>query len=461
MTFDPRPGRGKGALRLAIALAVIAGTGLPAVAEDGLAVVRTVEGAAAVERVGMSGPVVENGTLAKGDWLTTARDARVEVMLADGTVLHVAGDSELVLADLAGPDTTVVAPNRLVLARGELLVTGEGPGGTRVDTDNATVFVVAGVYRVEHGDGWTSVVTRDGEAELRSPRGAVRVAIDEQAWVEADGVPVVEAAGLGDSLERWAALLDGQRERLARRWLYYDYGDDEIAWDDDDFWMWDAGPPICSDHHYGDHHGDAHRTRPPSGTAVPVDSEPGRVATPIDRDGGGGDVQAGWTRPARPGDADGRTVHLPRTAEATPAPDGGWVATEIAGESGEPEPATPSTTRATGDDGGIWRHLGAIAARLIGADDDSAPTGAARTRPSSTDASGGASSSSSDDTSTSSSSSSNDSGGSSSEPSSSNDTSSSSSSSSSSSNDVSASAPDVSVHVTVEPPPPPDREPNR
>jgi hypothetical protein len=446
-----------------VALAVLGGAGAARAAEEGgLAVVRTAEGAADFERAGQSGPVVADATLKNGDWLTTARNARLEVVLADGTLVHVAGDSELVLVELAGPEAAG-APNRLLLARGELLVTGADAGGTRIDTENATVFVVAGMYRVEHDDDWTSVIARDGEAELRTPRGAVHAATDEQAWVDSAGLPVVEPAGLGDALERWAALLDGQRERLARRWLFYDYGDDEIAWEDDDFWMWDAGGPICSNDHHHNHwsegHGDAHRTRPPGGNAVPIDSEPGRVATPIDRDGSaaGGDVAAGWTKPSRPGDVEARFAHpLPRTSGATPAPDGGWLATEIAGESAEPEPTAPAA-RSSADDGGILHRLGAIAARLLGGDDDAAGGSS----------SSDSSSSSSDTSASSSGSSSSSDEGSSSTAASSTDTSSSSEPSSSSSNDNSSAANvAVTVHETFEAPPPPehpehDREPNR
>ncbi|HXT49825.1 MAG TPA: FecR domain-containing protein [Thermoanaerobaculia bacterium] len=231
------------------------------------------EGAAAVERAGVTTAAADDRPLFTGDRLTTARGARVEVRLGDETAIFVAGDGEVVFATLAGEGAEAEPANLLLLERGELLLASEGGAETRVDTDNASVYVGAGSYRIERTDDATLVIARRGEAELRTRRGMVSVAEGEQGWIEGDGTPVVARAADVDALERWAAALDQPGERLA----FEDEGDSDLAYDDFPFGFWDFGDvgSECE----RDCGGRAVRTRPPH----PPD-EPGRWAVPIDDD---------------------------------------------------------------------------------------------------------------------------------------------------------------------------------
>ena len=163
-----------------------------------------------------SEPAQENQPLLTGDRLWTARGSRVEVVLADNTMLRVAADSEVGFDELAGSGDGNADVNLLTLRRGELQVVSDGGGETRVDTDNATVYLRdSGNYRVETRDETTLLVVRAGRAEVRTRRGAITVDEDEEAWIEGDEAPEVEAAGTWDSLERWASNLDDQYRRRA------------------------------------------------------------------------------------------------------------------------------------------------------------------------------------------------------------------------------------------------------
>jgi hypothetical protein len=232
-----------------------------------------VEGAATVERAGATAAAAEDQPLLAGDRLTTARGARVEVRLGDETAIFVAGDGEVVFAALAGVGAEDDPANLLLLERGELLLASDGGAETRVDTDNASVYVGTGSYRIERTDDATLIIARRGEAELRTRRGVVSVAEGEQGWIEGDGTPVVARAAETDALERWAAALDERRERLT----FEAEESPDLAYDDFAFGFWDFGDTgsVCE----RDCGGRAVRTRPPH----PPD-DPGRWAVPIGDD---------------------------------------------------------------------------------------------------------------------------------------------------------------------------------
>ncbi len=194
---------------------------------------RIVEGTVSVVQSGSTQAAQENQPLLTGDRLWTGRGARAEAVLANGTVLRLGGDSEVGFDQLAdsGDSGTAELPaaNLLTLARGELQLVTDASADTRVDADNATVYLRdAGTYRVESRDGTTLLVVRAGSAELRTPRGATTVEAGEEAWVEGDAPPEVEAAGSRDVLETWAGTLDDRFRRT--RWDD-DYVDPSLAYD--------------------------------------------------------------------------------------------------------------------------------------------------------------------------------------------------------------------------------------
>jgi hypothetical protein len=243
-----------------------------------------VEGAAAVERAGIPERAVAERTLVAGDRLTTARGAHVEAVLADGTSVLIAGDSEVAFAELADAAASETTRNLLLLDRGELLLTSEGAAETRVDTDNATVYVGAGSCRIERSEGTTLVVAREGDVELRTRQGAVWLEAGRQAWIEGDEIAVVEPAGDSDALEQWVAALRGRQELLA----FGDDGGGDLAFYDFPLDFWEIGEPVCVDHRPP---GRAVRTRPPHGETGPGSTganDPGRTAVSNDGDGARG-----------------------------------------------------------------------------------------------------------------------------------------------------------------------------
>lgn len=178
---------------------------------------RIVEGTAVLVGQGEQDSAQENQPLLSGDRLRTARSSRVEVELADGTLVRVDADSEVAFDDLAWSSDSNADQNQITLSRGEVQVQARGGAETRVDTDNASLYLRdTGSYRIETRDYTTLLIVREGSAEVRTRNGATVVRADEEAWIEDNRSPEVQAAGTGDRLERWAAELDDQYRRS--RW---------------------------------------------------------------------------------------------------------------------------------------------------------------------------------------------------------------------------------------------------
>jgi hypothetical protein len=210
-TGTPSVARGTAAFATLLLIGV-----LPAAARTGdrYGYYRLVEGNATLVQQGESLGAQENQPVVSGDRIWTGRGSRVEAVLADGTLLRVAGDSEVVFEELAQSDDGSADANYLTLRRGEVQLVASGVSDTRVDTDNATVYVRdAGNYRLETRDETTLLVVRNGRAEVRTRRGAVSLDGGEEAWIEGDGSPEVESAGSWDTLERWASALDDEYRR--------------------------------------------------------------------------------------------------------------------------------------------------------------------------------------------------------------------------------------------------------
>ncbi|HXT52396.1 MAG TPA: DUF6600 domain-containing protein, partial [Thermoanaerobaculia bacterium] len=228
---------GAASLRTAVFAVLFLAAALPALAsdQDRYGYYRIVEGNASLIQLGESGrpgaseAAQENQPLLTGDRLWTSRGSRVEVVLADNTMLRVGADSELAFDELAWSGDANAEGNLLTLRRGEVQLVTDGAGETRVDTDNASIYLrESGSYRVESRDETTLLVVRAGRAEVRTRRGATVVDEDEEAWIEGDSAPEVEAAGTWDSLERWASNLDDQYRRGNRS--YDGYVDSSLSY---------------------------------------------------------------------------------------------------------------------------------------------------------------------------------------------------------------------------------------
>ncbi len=191
---------------------------------------RVIEGSATVTQAGSGGRAAAelNQPVLAGDRLWVPRNGRLEVVLSDGNLLRVDGDTELLFERLADSPESNDRQTVLRLLDGniQLIVRRGGGEPPRVDTPNATVYVQdEGSYRIGTGDEeWTEVVVREGYAEVVTERGSAVVREDEQAWVDGVRDPRVDVqdADARDGLERWAERLDDDYESDGDRYAYLD-----------------------------------------------------------------------------------------------------------------------------------------------------------------------------------------------------------------------------------------------
>ncbi len=209
------------------ALVLVAGLATPpARAQQGAAYLRTVEGYA--EHVHGADAGLEtltaavNTPLAVGDRLSVSPEARVEAVLADGSLLRIGGASELVVAALARSLDRADPASAIDLERGSLQVTRPayaGPESLAVRLRAATVYLEApGAYRLS-SDAWgsASVTVREGFAELATAQGSSVVRASETGWLDGLEAPRLELTqALGrDDLELWAEHLDAAARMAA------------------------------------------------------------------------------------------------------------------------------------------------------------------------------------------------------------------------------------------------------
>ncbi|HEX6203268.1 MAG TPA: DUF6600 domain-containing protein, partial [Thermoanaerobaculia bacterium] len=236
-------GGGHAALALAIAFAAAALIALPAAAQaqqqyagsyvgstdgygddqagydSGYSYVRNLRGSATlIEGDTRDRQAAEiNQPVLAGDRLWVSPGSMLEVLLSDGNLLRVDGDSEVLLARLAASPESRDEATELVLVEGnvQLVVFADAAGRElpRIELPDATVYVSeAGAYRLTAARGWSQVVARSGWAEVATDRGSVVVRAGEEAVLEGGrgGGADVRTASYRDDLERWGERLDRQ-----------------------------------------------------------------------------------------------------------------------------------------------------------------------------------------------------------------------------------------------------------
>jgi hypothetical protein len=187
--------------------------------ESGYSYVRNLRGdATLVQAGGERGQLEVNQPVLVGDRVWVAPGSMAELLLSDGNLLRLDGDTEVVFEALSGSPEARDASTVLRLLEGnlQLVVFTDALGREmpRVNLPNASLYVGdAGRYRLtsDRGD-WSQVVVRSGWAEVSTRRGSEVVRAGGEALVEGEGSPrtVLRQAGGFDTLERWGERLDAQ-----------------------------------------------------------------------------------------------------------------------------------------------------------------------------------------------------------------------------------------------------------
>lgn len=173
-----------------------------------------------------------NAPIFPGDTLRTERDQRVEVQLADGSLLRLDRDSQLTFQSLPDPYAKYRDNTVLRFARGTVQVQPriQGEEEFRVDTPSASIYLLGeGEFRIEVEDGGaTRVVSCRGVAEVSAEDTSVLVRAGMSAWVEpGEGPegPSPFSTFARDGFDRWCEARDEAfrpRERIAAEDDYED-----------------------------------------------------------------------------------------------------------------------------------------------------------------------------------------------------------------------------------------------
>jgi hypothetical protein len=182
------------------------------------ATVTLAEGTADLRRgPGMPKPLRQGSSLAQGDVLETGDDSRLELKLADGSVLRLGPRSRFVLA--AGERRR--QPYKLDAGQLWWIVASRAPAAAEVQTEHAVVSARGATVRVDaHEDRSVLVRVYSGSASVRRnasgrDRWQRSVASQMQLLVAADGTagvaaPFSEADERDDRWSAWNRKRDGQ-----------------------------------------------------------------------------------------------------------------------------------------------------------------------------------------------------------------------------------------------------------
>ena len=175
---------------------------------------RIVEGTVWIEQG--AGPLdsTVNRPVLTGDEVSTDSDSRTEMLLPDRNRLRLGEGAMMRLDALAGSRDGVASSTVLVLDRGEVQITtapdaiGEAP--VRIDLPDAIVYLDAGGrYGLGAWAEGSSLVVRDGEAQIVTLDSERRVERGLEIWVSAEGDGVsARGAGKLSELEAWGQALD-------------------------------------------------------------------------------------------------------------------------------------------------------------------------------------------------------------------------------------------------------------
>ena len=152
-----------------------------------------------------------NMPVLSGDRLETSRGARVEIVLADGSLLWVDEFTTIDFDALAFSRELQAERNALYVAGGSVVVeipeTALGEATTRVETPAGAVYLHRpGFYRLDIDGGGLRVEARAGLAELPAGMGSALLRGGQEAWVDGTGgIRKASVSDSGDSFWNWVA----------------------------------------------------------------------------------------------------------------------------------------------------------------------------------------------------------------------------------------------------------------
>lgn len=152
---------------------------------------------------------VVNLPILPGDRVETARGARMEVQLADGSTVWLDQFTTLDFDSIANTRGFAAARTALYLAAGGIAVeVGPQAASVLVNSPAGAVYLArGGLYRLELEDDQLRVAAHRGSAELPAGMGSVLLRAGFAAWV-ADGAEVQRAEWSGDADDFWRWVLE-------------------------------------------------------------------------------------------------------------------------------------------------------------------------------------------------------------------------------------------------------------
>ncbi|HKY32215.1 MAG TPA: FecR family protein, partial [Candidatus Polarisedimenticolia bacterium] len=168
--------------------------------------------------------LVINEPIAPGDVLITGPGGRAEIQLADGSVVMLDSDSELVLQSLSDGTSRIEDTTILQLPFGAAIVMAEAMDSSekrfQIDTDAASVFLLSdGIFRIDADSTATTVISRRGVAEVMSQEVSTMARSGERVTVrggQIPGEPQIVNTRLTDGFDQWAAERQEALVREAR-----------------------------------------------------------------------------------------------------------------------------------------------------------------------------------------------------------------------------------------------------
>src|SRR5262249_90683 len=179
---------------------------------SGYSYIREISGEATVDSR-WNGQVAarRNMPISAGDELSTGERTRVEIALADGTVLHVGGASRVRFLKLRGQQGDEEDFSAIDLKSGAIVLAAgqnEEAPVPPVDTHDATIDLSAGSRARINADPrrGTVVVTRYGSAEVRTRAGTHTVKAGSYLEISGDVEPEVARGTFSrDRFDIWSA----------------------------------------------------------------------------------------------------------------------------------------------------------------------------------------------------------------------------------------------------------------